>query len=503
MSEKTSKGKISQIIGAVIDVTFDTDQRLPNIYEALEVTREDGSRLILECQQDMGENTVRTIAMDSTDGLQRGLAVVSLGSPISMPIGPEINGRLLNVIGEPIDGIGPVVKTGTYPIHRDPPKFENLSTKKEILFTGIKVIDLIEPYAKGGKIGLFGGAGVGKTVIIMELINNIAKSYSGLSVFAGVGERTREGNDLLREMIESGVIRYGDKFKESMEKGSWDLSLVDHEELKKSQATMVFGQMNEPPGARARVALSGLSVAEYFRDGDETTGGRDILFFIDNIFRFTQAGSEVSALLGRMPSAVGYQPTLASEMGMMQERITSTNRGSITSVQAIYVPADDLTDPAPATTFAHLDATTVLSRKISELGIYPAVDPLDSTSRVLSPDVVGDEHYNTAQAVKEILQRYKELQDIIAILGMDELSEEDKLVVHRARRVQRFLSQPFHVAEQFTGMKGVFVGIEDTIKGFNMIINGEVDEYPENAFHMVGTIEEAIEKGKKLIAEAK
>ena len=503
MSEKTSKGRISQIIGAVIDVTFDTDQRLPNIYEALEVVRQDGSRLILECQQDMGENTVRTIAMDSTDGLQRGLEVNSLGSPISMPIGPEINGRLLNVIGEPIDGIGPVVKTGTYPIHRDPPKFENLSTKKEILFTGIKVIDLIEPYAKGGKIGLFGGAGVGKTVIIMELINNIAKSYSGLSVFAGVGERTREGNDLLREMIESGVIRYGDKFKESMEKGSWDLSLVDHEELKKSQATMVFGQMNEPPGARARVALSGLSVAEYFRDGDEKTGGRDILFFIDNIFRFTQAGSEVSALLGRMPSAVGYQPTLASEMGMMQERITSTNRGSITSVQAIYVPADDLTDPAPATTFAHLDATTVLSRKISELGIYPAVDPLDSTSRVLSPDVVGDEHYNTAQEVKEILQRYKELQDIIAILGMDELSEEDKLVVHRARRVQRFLSQPFHVAEQFTGMKGVFVGIEDTIKGFKMIMNGEVDEYPENAFHMVGTIEEAIEKGKKLIADAK
>ncbi|MEI8203629.1 MAG: F0F1 ATP synthase subunit beta [Bacteroidota bacterium] len=503
MSEKTSKGKISQIIGAVIDVTFDTDQRLPNIYEALKVTRTDGSYLILECQQDMGENTVRTIAMDSTDGLQRGMEVISLGGPISMPIGPEINGRLLNVIGEPIDGIGPVVKTGTYPIHRDPPKFENLSTKKEILFTGIKVIDLIEPYAKGGKIGLFGGAGVGKTVIIMELINNIAKSYSGLSVFAGVGERTREGNDLLREMIESGVIRYGEKFQKSMEEGSWDLSLVDHEELKKSQCTMVFGQMNEPPGARARVALSGLSVAEYFRDGDEKTGGRDILFFIDNIFRFTQAGSEVSALLGRMPSAVGYQPTLASEMGMMQERITSTNRGSITSVQAIYVPADDLTDPAPATTFAHLDATTVLSRKISELGIYPAVDPLDSTSRVLSPDVVGDEHYNTAQQVKEILQRYKELQDIIAILGMDELSEEDKLVVHRARRVQRFLSQPFHVAEQFTGMKGVFVGIEDTIKGFNMILNGEVDEYPENAFHMVGTIEEAIEKGKRLIAEAK
>jgi len=497
-----SKGKISQIIGAVVDVTFENDKDIPNIYDALEVRTSDGEIIVLECQQDIGENTVRTIAMDSTDGLKRGLEVIATGEPISMPIGEKINGRLFNVIGKAIDGIGEVEKTASYPIHRDPPKFENLSTSKEILYTGVKVIDLIEPYSKGGKIGLFGGAGVGKTVIIMELINNIAKNYSGLSVFAGVGERTREGNDLLREMIESGVIRYGDAFLESMEKGGWDLSKIDYEELLKSQATLVFGQMNEPPGARARVALSGLTLAEYFRDGDEKSGGRDILFFIDNIFRFTQAGSEVSALLGRMPSAVGYQPTLATEMGIMQERITSTKRGSITSVQAVYVPADDLTDPAPATTFAHLDATTVLDRKISELGIYPAVNPLESTSRILSPDIVGEEHYKCAQRVKEILQRYKELQDIIAILGMDELSEEDKLVVHRARRVQRFLSQPFHVAEQFTGLKGVFVSIEDTIKGFNMIMDGEVDEYPEAAFNLVGTIEDAIEKGKKLLAEA-
>ncbi len=497
-----STGKISQIIGAVIDVTFDGEGNLPDIYDALEVTKEDGDVIVLECQQDIGENTVRTIAMDSTDGLQRGMDVKSTGEAISMPVGDNIKGRLFNVIGKAIDGIGEVPKVNTYAIHRDPPKFENLSTSQEILYTGVKVIDLIEPYSKGGKIGLFGGAGVGKTVIIMELINNIAKSYAGMSVFAGVGERTREGNDLLREMIESGVIKYGDAFKESMENGDWDLSKVDMDEMAKSQATLVFGQMNEPPGARARVALSGLTVAEYFRDGDEKTGGKDILFFIDNIFRFTQAGSEVSALLGRMPSAVGYQPTLATEMGIMQERITSTKRGSITSVQAVYVPADDLTDPAPATTFAHLDATTVLDRKIAELGIYPAVNPLESTSRILSPDVVGDEHYNCAQRVKEILQRYKELQDIIAILGMDELSEEDKLAVHRARRVQRFLSQPFHVAEQFTGLKGVFVSIEDTIKGFNMIMDGEVDEYPEAAFNLVGTIEEAIEKGKKIIAEA-
>jgi len=501
MSQKVV-GKISQIIGPVVDVTFDQNVLLPDIYEALEVKRLDGTTLVLESQQDIGESTVRTVAMDSTDGLRRGMEVLSTGSPISMPVGEQVYGRLFNVIGEAIDGLSPISREHTYPIHREPPRFDSLSTKKEVLYTGIKVIDLIEPYAKGGKIGLFGGAGVGKTVIIMELINNIAKSYAGLSVFGGVGERTREGNDLLREMIESGVIRYGKEFQESMEKGDWDLSLVDPEELLKSQATLVFGQMNEPPGARARVALSGLTLAEYFRDGDEQSGGRDILFFIDNIFRFTQAGSEVSALLGRMPSAVGYQPTLATEMGIMQERITSTKRGSITSVQAVYVPADDLTDPAPATTFAHLDATTVLNRKISEQGIYPAVDPLDSTSRILSPDVVGDDHYNTAQAVKEILQRYKELQDIIAILGMDELSEEDKLVVHRARRVARFLSQPFFVATQFTGIPGAFVPIEDTIKGFKMILNGEVDEYPESAFSMVGTIEEAIEKGKKLMAES-
>ena len=499
-----NKGKIVQVIGPVIDVSFEGEgSSLPNILEALEIARPGGQKIILECQQHIGEDTVRAIAMDSSDGLVRGMEVVATGAAIRMPTGDAIKGRLFNVVGEAIDGINAVSNANGLPIHREAPKFEDLSTEAEVLFTGIKVIDLLEPYSKGGKIGLFGGAGVGKTVLIMELINNIAKGYAGLSVFAGVGERTREGNDLLREMIESGVIKYGDAFKHSMENGDWDLSKVDMNELAKSQATLVFGQMNEPPGARARVALSGLTVAEYFRDGDEKSGGRDILFFIDNIFRFTQAGSEVSALLGRMPSAVGYQPTLATEMGLMQERITSTKRGSITSVQAVYVPADDLTDPAPATTFSHLDATTVLSRKIAELGIYPAVDPLDSTSRILSPAVVGDEHYNTAQAVKEILQRYKELQDIIAILGMDELSDEDKQVVHRARRVQRFLSQPFHVAEQFTGLKGVLVPIEETIKGFKMILNGEVDEYPEAAFNLVGTIEDAIEKGKKLLAEAK
>jgi len=502
MSEKLI-GKISQIIGPVIDVTFEDVKSLPNIYDAMEIKRNDGTTLVIECQQHIGEDTVRAVAMDSTDGLRRGMEVVQTGQPISMPTGPEINGRLFNVIGEAIDGIGSVPKTTSYPIHREPPKFEDLSTQKEVLYTGIKVIDLIEPYAKGGKIGLFGGAGVGKTVLIMELINNIAKKYAGLSVFGGVGERTREGNDLLREMIDSNVIRYGEKFKESMKAGGWDLSLVDKDELQKSSLALVFGQMNEPPGARARVALSGLTLAEYFRDGDEKTGGRDILFFLDNIFRFTQAGSEVSALLGRMPSAVGYQPTLSTEMGVMQERITSTKRGSITSVQAVYVPADDLTDPAPATTFAHLDATTVLDRKIASLGIYPAVSPLDSTSRILSPDVVGDDHYNTAQRVKQILQRYNELLDIIAILGMEELSEDDKLVVQRARRTQRFMSQPFHVAEQFTGMQGRFVNIEDTIKGFKMIMDGEVDEYPEQAFAYVGTIEEAIEKGKKLIEQSK
>lgn len=499
-----NKGKIVQVIGPVIDVSFEGEGiNLPNILEALEIIRPNGQKIILECQQHIGEDTVRAIAMDSTDGLVRGMPVIATGSAIKMPIGEKIKGRLFNVVGEAIDGINEMDSKGGLSIHRDAPRFEDLSTEAEVLFTGIKVIDLLEPYSKGGKIGLFGGAGVGKTVLIMELINNIAKGYAGLSVFAGVGERTREGNDLLREMIESGVIKYGEEFKHSMEAGDWDLSKVDLKELEKSQATLVFGQMNEPPGARARVALSGLTVAEYFRDGDEKSGGRDILFFIDNIFRFTQAGSEVSALLGRMPSAVGYQPTLATEMGLMQERITSTKRGSITSVQAVYVPADDLTDPAPATTFSHLDATTVLNRKIAELGIYPAVDPLDSTSRILSRDVVGDEHYDTAQAVKEILQRYKELQDIIAILGMDELSDEDKMVVHRARRVQRFLSQPFHVAEQFTGLKGVLVPIEETIKGFKMILSGEVDEYPEAAFNLVGTIEDAIEKGKKLIAETK
>ena len=502
MAKKT--GVISQVIGPVVDVTFDTaGTDMPNILDALEITRHDGSMLVVECQQHIGEKTVRAIAMDSTDGLQRGMEVVATGLPIVMPVGDQIRGRLMNVTGMPIDGIGPLDKKGGYPIHRKPPKYEDLSTEKEVLFTGIKVIDLIEPYSKGGKIGLFGGAGVGKTVVILELINNIAKAYSGLSVFAGVGERTREGNDLLREMLDANVISYGKAFMENKEKGGWDLDLVDREVLKESKLALVFGQMNEPPGARARVALSGLSVAEYFRDGEGEGTGRDILFFMDNVFRFTQAGSEVSALLGRMPSAVGYQPTLATEMGVMQERITSTRHGSITSVQAVYVPADDLTDPAPATTFAHLDATTVLSRKISELGIYPAVDPLDSTSRILTPEIVGEEHYRCAQRVKEILQRYNELQDIIAILGMDELSEEDKLAVHRARRVQRFLSQPFHVAEQFTNIPGKLVSIEDTIRGFNMIIDGAVDQYPEAAFMLVGTIEDAIAKGEKLIAESR
>ncbi|GAB5524055.1 MAG: F0F1 ATP synthase subunit beta [Roseivirga sp.] len=496
-------GKITQVIGPVVDVSFDAEgAKLPNILDALEVTRPNGQKIVLECQQHLGEDRVRTIAMDSSEGLTRGMDVVDTGTAISMPIGEDIKGRLFNVVGEAIDGIGQPKGDKRLPIHRAAPKFEDLSTSTEVLFTGIKVIDLIEPYAKGGKIGLFGGAGVGKTVLIQELINNIAKGHGGLSVFAGVGERTREGNDLLREMIESGIVTYGDEFLHSMEEGGWDLSSVTSEKLADSKATFVFGQMNEPPGARARVALSGLTIAEYFRDGDGEGQGKDILFFIDNIFRFTQAGSEVSALLGRMPSAVGYQPTLATEMGAMQERITSTKNGSITSVQAVYVPADDLTDPAPATTFAHLDATTVLSRKIAELGIYPAVDPLDSTSRILTADILGDEHYDCAQRVKETLQRYKELQDIIAILGMDELSDEDKQVVHRARRVQRFLSQPFHVAEQFTGLKGVLVDIKDTIKGFNEIMDGKHDDLPEAAFNLVGTIEEAREKGEKLLAEA-
>lgn len=498
-------GRIIQVIGPVVDVSFEnTGSELPNIHDALEIKRDDGSVLIIECQQHIGENTVRCIAMDSTDGLQRGMNVKATGASIRIPVGEQVRGRLINVIGEPIDGISKLDKSGGYQIHNKPPQYVDLTTEEEVLFTGIKVIDLIEPYSKGGKIGLFGGAGVGKTVLIMEMINNIAKKYSGTTVFAGVGERTREGNDLLREMIESGVIKYGKEFEKSMKAGSWDLTKIDYEELKNSQASLVFGQMNEPPGARATVALTGLTLAESFRDGDKKSGkGNDILFFIDNIFRFTQAGSEVSALLGRMPSAVGYQPTLATEMGEMQERITSTKHGSITSVQAVYVPADDLTDPAPATTFSHLDATTVLSRKIAELGIYPAVDPLDSTSRILTPEVIGDNHYQTTQKVKEILQRYKELQDIIAILGMDELSEEDKIIVHRARRVQRFLSQPFHVAEAFTGLKGEYVNIEDTIKGFNMILNGEVDKYPEAAFQLVGTIEQAIEKGEKMLAQTK
>ena len=498
-------GHISQVIGPVVDVIFEgsgAEMMLPSIHDALEVKRPNGKRLIVEVQQHIGENTVRTVAMDSTDGLQRGMKVRVLGGPITVPVGDQVKGRLLNVVGDTIDGMKELDRTGAYPIHREPPKFEDLTTVQEVLYTGIKVIDLLEPYSKGGKIGLFGGAGVGKTVLIQELINNIAKKQHGFSVFAGVGERTREGNDLLREMIESGVIRYGDAFKKSMEEGNWDLSKVDYDEVAKSQVSLIFGQMNEPPGARQSVALSGLTVAESFRDmGSESGGPRDILFFIDNIFRFTQAGSEVSALLGRMPSAVGYQPTLATEMGAMQERITSTRYGSITSVQAVYVPADDLTDPAPATTFTHLDATTVLDRKIASMGIYPAVDPLESTSRILDPHVVGEEHYNVAQRVKQILQRNKELQDIISILGMEELSDADRVLVNRARRVQRFLSQPFAVAEQFTGVPGTMVSIEDTIKGFKMILDGEVDYLPEPAFLNVGTIEEAIEKGKKLLAQ--
>lgn len=502
-------GRIAQVVGAVIDVCFDTQDdsnniNLPSIHEALEVSLNDGRKLVLEVQQHIGDNTVRTVAMDRTAGLSRGLKVVATGMPITMPIGKQIKGRMINVVGDSIDGLRDFDREGAYPIHREAPKFEELSTVEEVLYTGIKVIDLLEPYCKGGKIGLFGGAGVGKTVLIMELINNIAKGHDGYSVFTGVGERTREGNDLLREMIESNVIRYGDEFKKGLEKGEWDLSKIDYNEVAKSQATLIYGQMNEPPGARASVALSGLTIAESFRDAGAKDGKKnDVLFFIDNIFRFTQAGSEVSALLGRMPGSVGYQPTLASEMGAMQERIASTVHGSITSVQAVYVPADDLTDPAPATTFSHLDATTVLNRKIAELGIYPAVDPLDSTSRILDANIVGEEHYNTAQRVKQILQRNKELQDIISILGMEELSDEDKITVNRARKVQRFLSQPFAVAEQFTGIKGALVSIEDTIKGFNMILDGEVDYLPEQAFLNVGTIEEAIEKGEKILQQVK
>ena len=507
MSDKI--GRIAQIIGAVVDVCFESQPNagkafLPAIYEALIVETPDGRELVLEVQQHIGDDTVRTVAMDRTAGLSRGMKVRATGHPITMPVGHQIKGRMMNVIGSSIDGLGKLDRAGAYPIHREAPKFEDLSTVQEVLYTGIKVIDLLEPYCKGGKIGLFGGAGVGKTVLIMELINNIAKGYNGYSVFAGVGERTREGNDLLREMIESNVIRYGDEFKKDMENGGWDLSKVDYAEVAKSQATLVYGQMNEPPGARAAVALSGLTVAEAFRDAGAGEGkSNDILFFIDNIFRFTQAGSEVSALLGRMPGSVGYQPTLASEMGAMQERIASTVNGSITSVQAVYVPADDLTDPAPATTFTHLDATTVLSRKIAELGIYPAVDPLESTSRILDVNVVGKKHYDTAQRVIQILQRNKELQDIISILGMEELSDEDRLIVNRARRVQRFLSQPFTVAEQFTGVKGVMVPIEETIRGFNMILDGETDHLPEQAFLNVGTIDEAIEKGNRILEQLK
>ena len=497
MSNNT--GRVSQIIGPVVDVTFENNnQGLPNIYDSLEITRENGQKLILECQQHIGEDTVRAISMETTDGISRGAEVNATGSPIKMPTGENIKGRVFNVIGNAIDGMEELEKSSGLPIHRDPPKFEDLSTSTEVLFTGIKVIDLIEPYAKGGKIGLFGGAGVGKTVLIQELINNIAKGHGGLSVFAGVGERTREGNDLMREMLESGIINYGEDFNKSMEEGGWDLSKVDKKKMADSKATFVFGQMNEPPGARARVALSGLTIAEYFRDGDGQGKGKDVLFFVDNIFRFTQAGSEVSALLGRMPSAVGYQPTLATEMGTMQERITSTKNGSITSVQAVYVPADDLTDPAPATTFAHLDATTVLSRNLAAKGIYPAVDPLDSTSTMLQPNIVTSEHYAIAEEVKETLQRYKELQDIIAILGIDELSEEDRLTVARARKVERFLSQPFFVAEIFTGSPGKYVSLEETIKGFTMVLSGELDDLPEQAFYLVGNIDEAIEKADTL-----
>jgi F-type H+-transporting ATPase subunit beta len=470
---KNNVGTITQVMGAVVDVRFDGE--LPQIMNALETTN-DGKRLVLEVAQHLGENMVRTIAMDATEGLVRGQEVTDMDAPIQVPVGPGTLGRIINVVGEPIDERGPVDTDKTLPIHRSAPTFDEQSTETEILTTGIKVVDLIAPYAKGGKIGLFGGAGVGKTVLIMELINNVAKGHGGYSVFAGVGERTREGNDLYHEMMESGVI------------------VPDGD----SKAALVYGQMNEPPGARARVALSGLTLAEYFRDEE----GQDVLFFVDNIFRFTQAGSEVSALLGRIPSAVGYQPTLATDMGALQERITSTKKGSITSVQAIYVPADDLTDPAPATSFAHLDATTVLSRQIAELGIYPAVDPLDSTSRMLDPRIIGQEHYSVATKVQQVLQGYKSLQDIIAILGMDELSEEDKLTVARARKIQRFLSQPFHVAEVFTGTPGVLVSLEETIRGFKGIVEGEYDDLPEAAFYMVGTIDEAIEKAKKMAAAA-
>lgn len=493
---KEVTGKIVEVVGPVVDAEFPPDG-VPDILDALRIDRDDGSELILEVQQHLGERRVRAIAMDSTDGLQRSQEIIATGQPITVPIGEEIRGRLFNVVGEPIDGLPEPDVEEHRPIHQDPPTFDTLAGSQEMLETGIKVMDLIQPVPKGGKVGLFGGAGVGKTVLIMELINNIAKAHEGLSVFSGVGERTREGNDLLREMLEAGVMTYGEEFEESVEEGGWDLDKVDFEAMKESNISLVFGQMNEPPGARARVGLTGLTIAEYFRD----LGGRDVLFFLDNIFRFVQAGQEMSALMGRMPSAVGYQPTLASEMGDLQERITSTQKGSITSFQAVYVPADDLTDPAPATTFAHLDATTVLSRQLSTQGIYPAIDPLDSTSQMLNERALSQEHYRTAQDVKEILQRYKELQDIIAILGMDELSEEDKQAVNRARRVQRFLSQPFFVAEQFTGIPGKYVDLEETVRGFRMILDGELDHLPERAFLLKGSIDEVIEDGEKMLEE--
>ena len=490
-------GYITQVIGPVVDVAFEGEgNEVPPIYAALKIERENGAELIVEVEQHIGENTVRCVAMDSTDGLKRGMKAIDLQRPLSMPTGSQVKGRLMNVIGETIDHLPALDYTELKSIHQEAPAFDDLSISTEMLYTGIKVIDLLEPYSKGGKIGLFGGAGVGKTVLIMELINNIAKGHNGFSVFTGVGERTREGNDLLREMIESGVMSYGDKFKEGMERGEWNLRDVDMEKVNESQATLVFGQMNEPPGARLRVALSGLTVAEQFRDSDG--GGKEILLFIDNIFRFTQAGSEVSALLGRMPSAVGYQPTLASEMGKLQERIASTKVGSITSIQAVYVPADDLTDPSPATTFSHLDATVVLSRDIAALGIYPAVDPLDSTSRQVDPNIIGEEHYTVARRVQETLQKYKELRDIIAILGMDELSPEDKLAVTRARKIQRFLSQPFYVAEKFSGAPGVFVPLHETLRGFKEILSGAMDEYPEAAFFNAGTIDDVKRKAEEL-----
>ena len=501
MSTQTNHvGKVVQVIGPVLDVEFASDD-MPKIMNAIEINDPGAAtgvpiRLVAEVAQHLGEGRVRCVAMSPTDGLVRGTAAVDTGKPIAVPVGKATLGRILNVIGAPVDGLGPVTAEDHWPIHREAPKFDEQSTETQMFETGIKVIDLLEPYTRGGKTGLFGGAGVGKTVLIMELINNVALQHGGYSVFAGVGERTREGNDLLREMVESKVINFGDAFYHHLEKtGDFDMSKVDMEALKKSKVALIYGQMTEPPGARQRVGLTGVTVAEYFRD----TQGQDVLLFVDNIFRFTQAGSEVSALLGRMPSAVGYQPNLATEMGALQERITTTRKGSITSVQAVYVPADDLTDPAPATTFAHLDATTVLSRQIAELGIYPAIDPLSSTSKILDPRIVGDEHYKVARSVQTILQRYKDLQDIIAILGMDELSEDDKATVQRARKVQRFMSQPFFVATQFTGYEGRYVKIADTIDGFRRIVSGEMDEYPEQAFYYKGGIDEVIEAGKKML----